>query len=138
MSSRVRYWKVVLVPEWGIWEPCRDKEVIAIGYFDPNVIDVRRFVDVMDIGDKVVAYLRDWKVGAIGTITGEYRVDEVMVNEDFRRTRKVRWEHKSLDGWDFHNELSDDLKSVLSQKGFTVIELTKEQYEEIQEIILSF
>lgn len=135
--SSIKYWRVILEPEWGVWEICRDNEIIAIGYPDyPNDVNVRRFRDEMNLGDKIVAYLKNWKIGALGTIIGEYNIDEVLFRQWFWRIRKIQWNHRSFYGWDFDDELSKDVKAVLSRRD-TVAELKRRQYEEIERLVLS-
>jgi len=41
---------------------------------------VQRFRDDMKIGDGIIAYLKRKQIGAIGTITGNYSVDEVVLH----------------------------------------------------------
>ena len=36
-------------------------------------------------GDKIIAYLKRKQIGAIGTIAGDYRVDEVVFHDHFWR-----------------------------------------------------
>jgi predicted Mrr-cat superfamily restriction endonuclease len=137
MSSQ-RYWRITLEPESGVWGFCREKEIIAIGYPDsPDDINVRRFRDEMKVGDKVAVYLLKKRIGALGTVTGDYCYDEITLHGHYCRTRKVQWDHKSFYGWDFFNELSDEIKDILKQRN-TIQELKKEQYEEIEKLILSF
>lgn len=140
--SSPRYWRLILEPETGVWEICRDKEIIAIGYPDyPDDSNVLKFKNEMKTGDKVVAYLKNWRIGAIGTVVGEYSVDEVMLRVIWRghywRTRKVKWDHKSFGGWEFPREFSKDVKKILSQRGATIVELDKSHYEEIENQVLS-
>jgi predicted Mrr-cat superfamily restriction endonuclease len=136
-SSPIKYWRVVLVPEWGMWETCRDKDIIAIGYpKSPKDVNVQRFRDEMKIGDKVVAYLKRGQIGGIGTITGDYSVDEVVFQAHYWRIRKVQWNHKSFDG--FELSLNKATKAILGQRGSTIVELSKDQFEEIERQILSW
>jgi predicted Mrr-cat superfamily restriction endonuclease len=125
----IKYWRVILEPISGVWETCRDKELVIIGYpEDPDNVSVRRFRDEMKLNDKVVAYLNNNRVGAFGTIVGDYSFDETILRKHFYRVRKVRWDHRSLVGWIF--DLSDETKTKLKQRQ-TVVELTETEYEEI-------
>lgn len=133
-TASIKYWRVILVPEWGMWETCRDKDVIAIGYPKPNDINVQRFKNKMEIGDKVIAYLKRAQIGAIGTITGDYSFDQVILHAHFSRIRKVRWDHKSFDGFDIN--ISEDTFKTLHQRQ-AVVELSKDEYEEIEKEVLS-
>lgn len=134
--SSTRYWRVILEPEEGVWETCRDKEIIAVGYPKvPNHSSVKKFRDEMKIGDKIVAYLKGQKIGAVGTVIGDYSIDQVIFRHNWR-TRKVQWNHKSLNGWKFPDKLGDNVKATLGQRT-TVVELTKDQYKKIEKQILS-
>ena len=131
----INHWRVILKPEWGIWETCRDRGIIAIGYQDsPDNIDVQRFKNRMKMGDKIIAYLRSGQIGAIGTITGNYSVDEVVLRAHFWRIRKVQWDHKSSNG--FRLRLSKETRVALSQRP-AIVELSKAQFEEIESQVLS-
>jgi len=119
-----------------MWETCRDKDVIAIGYpRRPDDINVQRFKDEMKIGDRVIAYLKRGKIGAIGTIIGDYSVDEVVLYAYFWRIRKVQWNHKSFDG--FELGLDKEIKTTLGQRA-AVVELSKDQFDRIENQILSW
>jgi predicted Mrr-cat superfamily restriction endonuclease len=134
-ASPIRYWRVILVPEWGMWETCRDKDNIAMGYPKfPGNVSVQRFRDEMKIGHNVIAYLTRGQIGAIGTITGDYSVDEVILHAHFWRIRKVQWNHKSFDGFELN--LRKKTKKILGQRP-TVVELSKDQFEEIEGQVLS-
>ena len=129
-----RFWRVILEPESGVWETCRDKEIIAIWYPElPDDSNVRKFRDEMQLNDKVVAYLKNRRIGAVGIIIGDYSFDEAILHGQFYRTRKVHWNHKSLNGWEF--ELSNETKAKLAQRS-TVVELDEAEYEEIVSQIL--
>jgi predicted Mrr-cat superfamily restriction endonuclease len=135
-NKSIRYWRVIIEPEWGMWETCRDKDIVAIGYPEsPDDINVQRFRDDMRIGDKVIAYLKRGQIGAIGTITGNYSVDEVVLHDHFWRIRKVAWSHKSFSGFELVYE--DTTKATLGQRG-TVVELSKDEFEEIEKQVLSW
>jgi predicted Mrr-cat superfamily restriction endonuclease len=130
----IKYWRVILEPEAGVWETCRDKEMIIIGYPDgPDDSNVRKFRDEMSKNDKVVSYLNHNRIGATGTIVGDYSYDETILRRHYFRTRKVHWEHRSSNGWEF--ELSEETKAKLVQRQ-TVVELEKNNYEEILKQIL--
>lgn len=132
----IKYWRVILVPEWGMWETCRDKDIIAIGYPEsPDDSNVQRFRDEMKIGDKIIAYLKRGQIGAIGTITGDYSVDEVILHSHFWRIRKVQWNHKSFNG--FELPISEETKATLGQRP-TIVELSKDQFREIENQVLSW
>jgi len=96
-----------------------------------------RYWEDVQIGDKIVAYLKNKRIGALGNIIGNYSIDEVTLHGDYWKTRKIQWNHKSYYGWDFSDELSGEVKTMLSQRN-TVQELEKGQYEEIEKLILSF
>ncbi|MCJ7632731.1 hypothetical protein MUP77_10125 [Candidatus Bathyarchaeota archaeon] len=133
----IRFWRIILEPEWCVWETCRDKEIVALGYRDnPDDSNVRKFKDEMKTNDKVVAYLKNWRIGAIGTITGQYSIDQVVLHGNMWRTRKVQWNHKSLDGWEFEKVLSEKTKAALAQRA-SVWELAESEYREIEKQILS-
>jgi len=138
--SSLRYWRVILEPEpeSTVWEVCRDNDIIAIGYPSlPNDFNVRRFRDEMKIGDKIVAYLKNYEIGALGIIEGDYCIDETFLcDENKWRIRKVKWNHKTMYGWSFRDELNESTKSVLSQRP-TVVEIDKGQYEEIENLLLA-
>ena len=132
---QTQYWRVILVPEWGMWETCRDNDVIAIGYPEaPDDANVRKFRHEMKIGDKVVAYLKRGQIGAVGTIVGDYSVDEVVLHGHHWRIRKVEWNHKSFNGWEF--ALSEGVKTTLGQRS-TVVELSESEHGEIEKQKLS-
>jgi len=139
--SSPNYWRVTIEPEYATWETCRDKSVIAIGYTKhPDDFNVRRFKDEMKKGDKVVVYLKNGRIGALGVITGDYSIDEVTLRGVYWlwRTRKVEWKHRALYGWERENlydKLSDDVKNALSGRD-TVRQLSQTQYEEIESLIL--
>jgi predicted Mrr-cat superfamily restriction endonuclease len=134
--SPIKYWRVILVPEWGVWETCRDKDIIAIGYQNsPDDVNVQRFRDEMKKGDKVIAYLKRGQIGAIGTIIGDYSVDEVVLHAHYWRIRKVQWTHKSFNG--FELDLAKGIKTTLGQRP-TVVELSKDQFEEIESQVVSW
>jgi len=141
--SSIRFWRVTIEPEIAVWEKCRDEAVIAIGYTEsPEDFNVRRFRDEMNKGDKVVVFLKNTRVGALGTIVGDYSVDDVTLGgvNWMWRIRKVEWNHISLSGWspeDLYDHLNDDIKNALHGRD-TVRELTNSQYEEIKRIILSW
>lgn len=141
--STIKFWRVTIEPEYAVWEICRDEQVIAIGYVtSPEDFNVRRFRDEMNRGDKVVVYLKNKRVGALGTIVGDYSVDEVLLRgiDWLWRVRKVEWTHISLYGWNhesLYDHLKDDIKNALHGRD-TVRELAFSQYEEIEKIILSW
>jgi len=135
-KTRTRYWRVIIEPEWGMWETCRDKNIVAIGYPElPEDINVQRFKVEMKIGDKIVAYLKRRQIGAIGTIIGTYSVDEVVLHSHFWRVREVHWDHKSFSG--FELVLDATTEKTLSQRA-TVVELSQSEFEEIESQILSW
>jgi len=79
--EKTKYWRIILDPEWCVWETCRDKGIIALGYTEnPDDISVRKFKDEMKQNHKVIAYLKDWRIGALGTIIGSYSIDEVILH----------------------------------------------------------
>lgn len=139
--SSTNYWRVTIEPEYATWETCRDQGIIVIGYDDsPDDFNVKRFRDEMKKGDKVVVFLKKGRVGALGTIVGDYSVDEVALGavKWMWRTRKVEWNHRAVYGWDrkiLYGKLSDDVKNALSGRD-TVRQLSKIQYEEIEGLIL--
>ncbi|MCD6371621.1 MAG: hypothetical protein J7L39_02775 [Candidatus Aenigmarchaeota archaeon] len=141
--SEIKFWRVTIEPEYAVWETCRDEGIIAIGYPEsPDDFNVRRFKDEMKKGDKVVVYLKKKRIGALGTIVGDYSVDEVVLRGTtwLWRTRKVRWDHRSIYGWDpedLYDHLSDDVKNALKGRD-TVRELSRTQYEEIERLVLSW
>jgi len=135
-NKSIRYWRVIIEPEWGMWETCRDKDIVAIGYpQSPDDVNVQRFRDEMKIGDKVIAYLKRGQIGAIGTIVGNYSVDEVVLHAHFWRIRKVEWSHKSFSGFELSYEKAT--KATLGQRA-TVVELSKDEFEEIENQVLSW
>ena len=85
---QTQYWRVILVPEWGMWE----------------------------------------------TIDGDYSVDEVVLHGHHWRIRKVEWNHKSFNGWEF--ALSEGVKTTLGQRS-TVVELSESEHGEIEKQKLS-
>lgn len=127
--SSIRYWRIILEPESGVWETCRDKELVIIGYPEyPDDSSVRKFRDEIKLNDKVVSYLKGNRIGAVGTIVGNYSFDETILRKHYYRTRKVHWDHRSLNGWKF--DISKETKAKLAQRQ-TVVELSKNDYEEI-------
>ena len=139
----MKFWRVTIEPEYAVWEMCREEGIIAIGYPDnPADFNVRRFKDEMNKGDKVVIYLKNKRIGALGTIIGDYSVDDVSLRGItwLWRMRKVEWDHISLYGWDhesLYDLLNDDVTNALHGRD-TVRELTNSQYEEIESFILSW
>ena len=134
----MRYWRVTIKPGYLIWDICRDNGIVAIGYPDrPDDSNVDRFKNSMSIGDKVVIYLTKYKIGAIGTITSKYNIDQALFREHFWRTRKVRWEHNFFSGIYCKEIFSEEVQKVLSRRN-TVQELTQSQFEEIENYFLSF
>lgn len=132
----IKYWRIILEPEWCVWETCRDKGIIALGYAEhPEDTNVRKFKDEMKVKHKVIAYLKNWRIGALGTIIGKYNIDEVVLHSQMWRIRKVKWNYKSLHGWDFACRLSEDTKAALAQRA-AVWELTEKEYKEIEKQIL--
>ncbi len=134
--STQKYWRVTIRPEYQIWGICRDNEILAIGYPKrPDNFNVRRFRDEMSIGDRFVVYLIDFEIGGIGTITGDYRIDQVLFREHFWRTRKVRWDHRFYSGIDCRDRLSDKVLKRLHLQN-TVQELSQIQFEEIETLLV--
>jgi predicted Mrr-cat superfamily restriction endonuclease len=134
--KKIRYWRIILEPEWCVWETCRDKGIIALGYADsPGDLNVKKFKGEMQVSHKVIAYLKNWRIGALGTIIGKYSIDEAALHGQMWRIRRVKWNYKSLRGWDFAEGLSDETKAALAQRA-AVWELTEKQYKEIEKQIL--
>jgi len=136
--DNIRYWRIVepleeKVVGRSLWPVCKEKGIIAIGFQDsPNAQDVKNMRDKMNIGDKVIAYLLDKRVGGIGTVIGEYEdYSKSMPKEKdffdgrFWFRRKIKWERLPKHGnfWKLVNA-----PSGVHQ---TVFQLKKEEYEKI-------
>jgi hypothetical protein len=134
----IKYWRVVeplaeKIVGRVLWPTCKEKGIIAIGFKDqPDAPDLKNMRDKMKIGDKVVAYLLDKRVGGIGTVIGEFEdyledkpEDKNYFNGRFWRRRKIRWDTLPENGnfW--------ELKKAPSGVHQTVFQLTKEEYEKI-------
>jgi len=89
----------------------------------------------MKIGDKVVGYLNGRRIGALGTITGDYNFDETILPPPYSRVRRVRWDHKFFDGFYITHISIDTLRTI--RQGQTVVEQDKNEYEEIEKEVLS-
>jgi uncharacterized protein (DUF2461 family)/MoxR-like ATPase len=83
-TNETKYWRITLPDDWtieldngekikvNIWEACLEHGVAAID-FDDNVEDsqVKKFMSIQT-GDKIVAFLRNRTIGAIGTATSAW------------------------------------------------------------------
>ena len=134
----IQYWRVIEPLEVetvgrSLWPTCKEKGLIAIGFLDqPNAPDVKNIRDKMKIGDIVVAYLTEKRVGGIGTVIGNYEdytmdkpEDKDYFNGEFWRRREIRWEHlpEKNDFW--------NVSEVPLGARKTVFQLDKNQYNEI-------
>jgi len=144
LDEEIQYWRVLEPLEAEIvgrslWPTCKEKGLIAIGFLDqPNAPDVKNMRDKMKIGDIVVAYLTEKRVGGIGTVIGNYEdytmdkpEDKDYFNGEFWRRREIRWEHlpEKNDFW--------SVSEVPPGARKTVFQLDKNQYNEIfREIFL--
>jgi len=137
-EPEIKYWRVVEPLEekivgQSLWPTCKEKGLIAIGFQEsPNAPDLKNIRDKMKIGDKVVAYLLDKRVGGIGTVIGEYEdytegkpENQNYFSGRFWRRRKVRWDYlpEKDDFW--------MMKEAPSGVHQTVFQLKKEEYEKI-------
>jgi len=137
-KNEIQYWRVIEPLEVetvgrSLWPTCKEKGLIAIGFLDqPNAPDVKNMRDKMKIGDIVVAYLTEKRVGGIGTVIGnyeDYTIDKPegkdYFNGEFWRRREVRWERlPEKNGFWNVSEVPPGARK-------TVFQLKKEEYEKI-------
>lgn len=103
------YWRIVLpldTHEYSIWPQCKEKGLIAIGYTGNREVPYVNYMQYrMQIGDQVVAYLGNKRIGGIGTLTGEYEdydtskpSDKDFFKGKFWRRRQVKWDYLPKEG----------------------------------------
>jgi len=135
-EPEIQYWRVIEgldTKDYILWPTCREKGLMAIGFLNkPNAPDVKNMRDKMKIGDKIVAYLMDKRVGGIGTVIGNYEdyakdkpEKKDYFNGKFWRRREIRWEYLP--------EKDDFWKVSEAPPGAhqTVFQLDKNQYDKI-------
>jgi len=141
-KDEIQYWRVIEPLEVetvgrSLWPTCKERGLIAIGFQDsPNFRDVKDMRDKMKIGDIVVAYLTEKRVGGIGTVIGNYEdytkdkpKDKDYFNGRFWRRREISWERlPEKDAFWNVSEIPPGARK-------TVFQLTKEEYEKILEEI---
>lgn len=138
------YWRVVLpldTHDYVIWPECKKRGLVAIGFQrDPDDYSVTRMRDRMKVGDKVIGYLLNGRVGGVGTITGEYEdyssdkpVEKDYFNGRFWRWRQVRWDH--LPGEEDFWQLPPPYAETMPGGRSTISELTEEQFNKVLELI---
>lgn len=135
-EQEIKYWRIIEpfdTKNYVLWPTCKEKGIIAIGYLDNSeASDVVKMKEKMNIGDKVIAYLGEGRIGGIGTVTGEFEdysdtkpKEKNLFNGNFWRRRKVNWYQLPKNGefW--------KVESTLPGARTTVFELNKEKYDEI-------
>lgn len=144
-AHNTRYWRITLPDAWhitldngekvevNVWQLCLKHGIAAID-FDSNQEDfqVQKFMSIQ-VGDKIVAFLRNRRIGGIGTVTKSY--DEALFTQ--RPSDQNYWQGKfwfriSVD-WEPVSLTTTDLPKNTADMflGQSVVELRASHYETI-------
>jgi 5-methylcytosine-specific restriction protein B len=143
-KEEVSYWRVILpydTEDVVIWPTCKNKGLIAIGYpTEPDAAVVKYMRNKMKRGDKIIAYLKNGRIGGVGTIEGDYEdySDTKPKEKDyfkgtFWRRRKIRWDHLPPKG-DFWQIPKPYEKNIPGAR-LTIFQLNEDNYKKILNMI---
>ena len=141
-----QYWRITLPEIWqitldsgekttiNIWQSCLEHGIAAID-FDGNKDDyqVQKFMNEIQVGDKVVAFLLNKTIGGIGTVTQAYD-DDLFKNQpaDQDYWQGKMWFRLGVD-WQPVRIKTTDLPEETSNMfyGQTIMKLTATHYQTI-------
>ena len=147
-AQEQRFWRITLPTDialetengrraYDLWQDCLRYQVAAIDFDDdPQSPQVARFTEIRP-GDKVVAFLRNKRIGGIGEVTSpldERVAQERPVNQDYFHGNfwlriGVDWEPKEINV----DALPVNVRNKFGQG--TVLELSEAEFEAVEKVM---